>query len=74
MMWGYAGSWMWVGALAFWILVVFAVVWAFSASRRTEGAKDGSIEARRILENRFARGEIDESAFEDRLAALERKR
>lgn len=71
MMWGYAGGWMWMGMVAFWVIVAVALVWGFSTSGRRGSSRD---EGRRILENRFARGEIDETEFESRLTALDRKR
>lgn len=63
-------SWGWVGMiltmLAFWGLVVAAVVWLVGATgtgRRPPGPED-------LLAERFARGEIDDVEYRDRLAAL----
>ena len=66
------GGWlvMVVSMIAFWALVVFAVVAVFRASR-----EDGKPAATRpnpldILDERFARGEIDESEYRARTDVL----
>jgi putative membrane protein len=52
-----------------WVLVVVAViVGVLALMRGAHGNDDGS--ARRILEVRFARGEIDEDEFNRRVATL----
>jgi putative membrane protein len=72
MMWGYGSGaavwWMAVESLI-WVLVVVAVVVAVISLMRG-GFGNGSESARRILEERFARGEIDQDEFNHRLAAL----
>lgn len=67
MMWGpgWYGWWMPFVWLAFLALIVAGIVLLL---RRPEG--DGRSEARRILEERFARGEIDEEEYRRRLEAL----
>lgn len=77
--WG-MGSWigMGVGMLVFWGLVVFAVIalvrWSSGERpgwpRRSNGASS-SPTGREILDQRFARGEIDEAEYRARRAALE---
>jgi putative membrane protein len=63
-------AWMWIP----WLLVLAALVglgvWA---ALRSSGRGRGST-SRRILEERFARGEIDIEEFRSRLAALEEHR
>jgi putative membrane protein len=59
--------WMWLGGLIFWGSLIAFGVWA--VRRFTEGR--GSGQARRILDERFARGEIDEEEFARRRRALE---
>lgn len=63
-----------IGMVAFWALVITAVVMVY---RSTSGAKSGSHHAERltpvqVLGERFARGEIDESEYASRLAVLSR--
>ncbi|MEO7753028.1 MAG: SHOCT domain-containing protein [Terracoccus sp.] len=86
MMWGYGmgwGGWLLMGLMmvGFWALVVAAIVAAFRSSSRSEGsgrfgrtgrdARDGGdAAARRILDERFARGEIDEQDYTARLGVL----
>lgn len=78
MMWGYngfGGGLMGIGMLLFWGLVVFAIVMAVrgfaggcrSVSRET-GTRDKT--ALDILAERYARGEIDKTEFEQKRADL----
>jgi putative membrane protein len=59
---------MWIGGLVFWAGLIGFAVWAV---RRFTGRPGGG-DARRILEERFARGEIETDEFERRLATLDR--
>ncbi|MEX2587915.1 MAG: SHOCT domain-containing protein [Actinomycetota bacterium] len=73
MMYGYGGWWMWLWMLLFWGGLIAVIVWAVQATQH-RGSSEGSKEAGRamhILEERFARGEIDEEEFERRRRALE---
>ena len=59
---------MWVGMIAFWGLLIWAVYALItSATRRpgpgTRGEEHGGDEARRILDERLARGEIDTDEY-----------
>jgi putative membrane protein len=61
MMWG--GSWGWgvLGMLwmtLFWVVIVVLAVWAVTRFSERSGGRAGS-QALDILEERFARGEID---------------
>ncbi len=70
-MMGGMGGWMWLMMLAsapFLIAVIALVVWLIRRPSRSSGESSG----RRILEERYARGEIDADEFRDRLEALER--
>ena len=78
MWWGHSwGDWLWMGLsmLVFWgglVTVVVLAVRAFggrSSPRDEERVKD----ARAILAERFARGEISEEEFEHRSQVLERR-
>lgn len=61
------GLWM----LLFWVGVILLVVWGVRAI--SDGSRGGSDRRRalEILEERFARGEIDADEFERRRSALE---
>jgi putative membrane protein len=66
-------SWLYMGAfaLAFWALVVFAVVTLFKGVR--PGASRGhgeDFDATKILDQRFARGEIDADEYHARQNVL----
>ena len=59
---------MWVGMIAFWGLVIWAVYALIaSATRRPDNRPDGehrAADARRILDERLARGEIDTAEYQ----------
>jgi putative membrane protein len=63
------GFWM----LLFWAGVILLVIWGVRAASSGGGGDRRSEPDRalRILEERFARGEIDRAEFEERKAALE---
>ncbi len=70
-MMGGMGGWMWlmmVGWGAFAIGAIALVVWLIRRPSRSSGQSSG----RQILEERYARGEIDTDEFRRRLEALER--
>ena len=62
------GHW-WVVFPIFWLVVIASAVAFFARRRRC--ARDGSDSARRILAERFARGEISGDEYRDRLAQLQ---
>lgn len=75
MMWN--GSWGFGGMLAmsllmiaFWALVVAGVVWLVRTSRRPEPSARSYPVAMRILDERFARGDLTEEEFRQHRAAL----
>lgn len=72
-MWsGWMGGWGWL-----WIvLIVIVIVLLVLLLTRRSGPTDTSVrgdEALRILEERFARGEIDREEFEERRRTLRRE-
>jgi putative membrane protein len=76
MMWNDGMGWTgWVlmslTAIAFWALVVFALVALFRGSRSDpKQVRDDNDDARRILDQRFARGEIDTEEYHARQLVL----
>jgi putative membrane protein len=63
------GGWGWLWFALIVLVIVLLVVWI---TRRLgpEGSRGGGDEALRILEERFARGEIDREEFEERRRTL----
>ena len=76
MMWGNGMGWggwllMTLTTVAFWAVVVFGIVALFRGSGgpgSRDGRRDG--DARRILDERFARGEIDAEEYRSRQSTL----
>ncbi len=75
------GPGMWIVAvvamIAFWSLVVFAIVMLVRHFGRPAGTAPGGSppgdDAVQVLRQRFARGELDEEEFQRRMALLEKK-
>ena len=71
---GTSGSWwavalMWVGMVAVWALIVWVIIpMVIGESRRKVG--ESPDRARRTLDERLARGEIDTDEYHSRLEAL----
>lgn len=64
---GFGGGFMWL----FWILIVLAIVWAVRATTAGGGTSHGEERTPiQILEERLARGEIDEVEFDRKRKAL----
>lgn len=70
MMWGYGFGWFgWLWMVAWWALVVAGIAWLVrSLSDRRDDADPGS--ARRILDERFAAGELSVEEYEERRRVL----
>lgn len=66
------GVWGWAMMLAFWVLVVILIVWAVRSNAPPRTPEDGG--AFRILDERFAKGEIDRDEYEERRVVLEVRR
>ena len=71
MMW-FGGGWMALWMLLFWAGVILLVVWGVRAASGDDRRPDRSdrSSALQILEERFARGEIDRDEFEERRSIL----
>jgi len=73
MMWGPWGWWMGLGSVLFLALIVIGIV--LLVRRPTGGDPRGEEGmAQQILDERFARGEIDEEEYERRRRVLEESR
>lgn len=72
MMYGWAGWGMWLVGPLVMVLIIWLVV---SLLNDATGSASGraSADPRRILGERFARGEIDPDEYRERLATLERR-
>lgn len=68
-MMGGAGWW-WLVVLLFWLAVIALIVWAVRTGRDGTSAPDPNHDARRILAERYARGEIDADEYRERLEVL----
>ena len=77
MMWGWGDSWwnwlaMFLMMVIFWGGIVALIVYAMrGGSQRDAAARPETPDARSLLEERFARGEISEDEFEQRRRVLE---
>ena len=79
--WDWDGSWGgWWGGLAmalmmflFWGGLIWFAVWAIRSSAHPSDRRPSGISPIEILEERFARGEIDSDEFEERRRVLESK-
>lgn len=73
MMYGYGGWWMGFMMILFWGGLLALIVWAVQTtqSHRGGGASSTGSNAMHILEERFARGEMDNEEFDRRKRALQ---
>jgi putative membrane protein len=69
MMWGDGFGWFgWLMMTAWWVLVVVGVVWLVRAASAPRDSDAGG--ARRVLDERFATGELSVEEYEQRRRAL----
>lgn len=69
--WGYAG--MGVGMVLFWALLILGIIALIRMSTRDENRRlPPPPSPEQVLAERFARGEINETQYRDRLAVVER--
>jgi putative membrane protein len=71
MMFWYGGHWafwqagvMWGGMIVFWGLLIWGIYALISNSTRWSGRKEDGADARRILDERLARGDIDAEEYQ----------
>lgn len=64
--------WGWILMAVLWVAIVASFVWALRSFGRT--ARPDPDQAMRILEERFARGEIDQQEYEERRRVLKDSR
>ncbi len=69
--WGFGGGLMWL----FWILLIMVIVWIIKGGAGGSSSKTSRNEKTplEILEQRFARGEIDKDEFEEKRKLLEHR-
>ena len=78
--WGWGHHFLWGGVImiAFWLLVIAAIVLIVRAIAGRQQAparpEASATDAERILAERYARGEIDEQEYRARLAVLKERR
>lgn len=64
MMWSFGGGGMWLWMVLVWVVVIGGIVWAVTQFSRGSDHRTGTDDgARRILDERFARGEIDAEEY-----------
>jgi putative membrane protein len=69
-MWGYGFGWVgWLIMLAVWVLFVVGMVWLVRTLATPSGGGSDQ-NSRRILDERFARGELSVEEYEDRRRVL----
>ena len=62
------GPWMFIGPMFMMLMIGVCILMMFFMMRRHGGSRSDS--ATQILKDRFARGEIDKTEFDDRKRAL----
>lgn len=71
MMWGF-GGWGMIWMLAFWAGVILLIVWGVRQTSASGTTRENPNRAVEILEERYARGEIDRNELQTRRADLNR--
>jgi putative membrane protein len=69
----HSSQWGWLMMIGFWLFIVVMVALLFKGFGGSRPADTATPSAKSILSARFARGEIDESEYEQRLAVLDRQ-
>lgn len=70
MMWGYSMGWFgWVFMVSWWVLVLAGIVWLVRNVGERREAEPGA-RARRLLDERFAAGELSVDEYQERRRVL----
>lgn len=67
MMWGWVSGWHWLWMAGAWIVGIAVIVWAVTALFPNQPRRD----PQQILDERFARGEIDVDEYRQRCDELQ---
>lgn len=70
MMWG-AWGFHWIWMVVFWVAVIGLIAWAVARVAPSDGDRRSST-ARAILDERYARGELDDEEYRRRRSELSR--
>lgn len=72
MMWG-TGMWGWglLWMALFWALVIVGIVWLVRLASDRPDRRDDADQARQLLDERFARGELSVAEYRQRRGVLE---
>lgn len=70
--WGFDAWWMGLTMVLFWAVVIAVIVWVVRSADRRSSREPSDRRALDVLEERYARGEIDDEEFERRKAMLKR--
>lgn len=73
MMYGWSGWGMWLIGPLMMVAIVWLVVWLVRDTAGSTAQAKSPPASRGILEERFARGEINQDEYVERLATLERR-
>lgn len=73
MMWGSGMGWGLLWMLMFWGAFIAGIVWLVTAATGPRDRTDGSATGRRVLDERFARGELSIDEYEQRRRVLEER-
>ena len=73
MMYGWSGWGTWIMGPVMLLLIVWLLVWLVRDTATTTDTPHRGAGARGILDERFARGEIDRDEYQERLSTLEKR-
>ncbi|MFW5904581.1 MAG: SHOCT domain-containing protein [bacterium] len=67
--WNGMGVWGWTMMVAFWLIIIALAIWGIRST--TGSARPEPARALQVLDERFARGEIDQEEYLERRRVLE---
>lgn len=73
MMYGWSGWGMWLIGPVILVAIIFLLVWLVRDTGGSTGQAKNPTGPRQILDERFARGEIERDDYVERVAALEKR-